>query len=69
MDAAERRKILERFADKNLLGEIAPLVSIRRKIIKMAILALALFLCGIAIVRPRWGLNGRRPSAPALIYL
>ena len=53
---ARRRSMrLERFADKNLLKGMAPFASARRRMIKTAILIIAVCLCLFAFARPQWG--------------
>lgn len=52
---ARRRAILERFADKNLIHNIAPLASPRRRTVKAGILITAILLCLVALARPQWG--------------
>lgn len=50
-----RRKVLmERFADKSLLSEIASSVSMRKKILKIAMISLAAVMMLIAMARPQW---------------
>jgi len=50
-----RRKLVEKFTEKSLLANIAPSVSMRRKVIKIAMIILAVFLILFALVRPQWG--------------
>ena len=50
-----RRKLLNRFAEKSLVESIAPTVSVRRKVIKMIVLATALGLMVFSLARPQWG--------------
>jgi Ca-activated chloride channel family protein len=50
-----RRVLMERFADKQLLGGITPTVSAARKIWKIVLTASALLLCIFALARPQWG--------------
>ena len=50
-----RRKLLDRFAEKSLVESIAPTVSVRRKMVKMAILTTALALMVFSLARPQWG--------------
>ncbi len=54
--AMRRRKaLLKRFADKNLIDQIAPSVSVRRKVIKIMMLMTAVGLSLVALARPQWG--------------
>lgn len=54
--AMRRRKILlKRFADKNLIAQIAPSASVRRKVIKIVLVMTAVFLSLLALARPQWG--------------
>jgi Ca-activated chloride channel family protein len=54
--AMRRRKaLLKRFADKNLIEQIAPSISVRRKAIKIIMLMLAVFLAMLSLTRPQWG--------------
>ncbi len=50
-----RRKLMNRFAEKSLIASIAPTVSVRRKIIKMVILTMAISLMAFSLARPQWG--------------
>jgi len=50
-----RESLMERFADKNMLGGITPTVSIARKVWKMALIGSAFLLCIFALARPQWG--------------
>lgn len=47
--------MMERFADKDLIHNIAPSVSLWKKIFKMFIIAAAVFLSILALARPQWG--------------
>jgi len=52
----KRREVLmERFAERNMLGGITPTVSIARKIWKIALIAAAFLLCIFSLARPQWG--------------
>lgn len=54
--AMGRRKArMRRFADKELLAGIGPTVSDRRKLIKIALVAVATALALAALARPQWG--------------
>ncbi|MDP3792054.1 MAG: VWA domain-containing protein [Candidatus Omnitrophota bacterium] len=50
-----RESLMEKFADKNMLGGITPTVSIARKIWKIVLIASALLLCIFSLARPQWG--------------
>ncbi|MDD5423440.1 MAG: VWA domain-containing protein [Candidatus Omnitrophota bacterium] len=50
-----RQARIRKFADKTLLSSIAPTVSMRRKLIKMALITIAVSLSFIALARPQWG--------------
>ena len=51
-----RRKVLmERFSAKALAGNMAASASTGRKIFRMAVMVLAIFLCLVALARPQWG--------------
>jgi len=47
--------LMERFAQKNMLGGIAPTFSIARKVWKIALIGGAFLLCIFALARPQWG--------------
>lgn len=50
-----RESLMERFADKNMLGGITPTVSMARKIWKMVLIGSAFLLCIFSLARPQWG--------------
>src|SRR3989338_4362982 len=50
-----RERLVERFVERNLAGTITPSVSIRRKVLKISILTLAILLSIVALMRPQWG--------------
>ena len=50
-----RESLMERFAEKNMLGGITPTVSIARKIWKIVLTGSAFLLCLFALARPQWG--------------
>ena len=50
-----RKKLLNRFAEKSLVESIAPTVSMRRKMIKMIIITIAVSLMAFSLTRPQWG--------------
>src|SRR3989338_6489092 len=47
--------LMERFAQKNMLGGIAPTFSIARKVWKISLIGGAFLLCIFALARPQWG--------------
>lgn len=51
----KRKSLMEKFADKNMIGGIAPTFSLGRKIWKMALVGSALLLSILALARPQWG--------------
>lgn len=50
-----RRTLMRRFADKHLLAGIGPLVSPRRRQVKMTLAGAAAVLGMLALCRPQWG--------------
>ena len=50
-----QKKLISRFADKELLASIAPSASPRRKLVKMFLITAALFLALFSLARPQWG--------------
>lgn len=50
-----RRLLMERFTDKSLIGNMAPMSSTIMKIIKYAVITIATVLALIALARPQWG--------------
>ncbi len=50
-----RESLMERFAEKNMLGGITPTVSLARKIWKIVLMASAFLLCIFSLARPQWG--------------
>lgn len=50
-----REALMERFADKNMLGGITPTVSMARKVWKIILAGTAFLLCIFALARPQWG--------------
>lgn len=50
-----RQSLMERFAEKNMLGGITPTVSMTRKIWKIVLTGSALLLCIFSLARPQWG--------------
>jgi Ca-activated chloride channel homolog len=50
-----RSTLIKRFADKHLVNEIAPTISIRKKWVKMFMLVIAAAFILLALARPQWG--------------
>lgn len=50
-----RRLLMEKFADKKLIAEIAPSMSTVLKVIRMVLVTAAILMCLIALARPQWG--------------
>ncbi|MCX5679541.1 MAG: VWA domain-containing protein [Candidatus Omnitrophica bacterium] len=50
-----RRSKLERFADRSLIGSIAPSMSIARRTIKASLVVAGIVLMLVALARPQWG--------------
>lgn len=50
-----RKRLVARFAEKSLLGSIAPSISASRRIVKMVMVTAAVFLACFALARPQWG--------------
>ncbi|HPM43623.1 MAG TPA: VWA domain-containing protein, partial [Candidatus Omnitrophota bacterium] len=50
-----RKRLMRRFADKNLLPGIGPTVSPKRKAIKMLLIFAAALLALASLARPQWG--------------
>lgn len=53
--ARRRDRLVKRFVDKDLLKEISPSSSARRKTIKIVLIIIAVSLSLIALARPQWG--------------
>lgn len=53
--ARRRRSMLEKFADKSLLGSIAPSMSVARRTIKASLVVAGAILMLVALARPQWG--------------
>jgi len=50
-----RRRAMQKFAEEGLLGELTPSFSLKRKVVKYALLS-GVFVFGIiALMRPQWG--------------
>lgn len=54
-----RESLMERFAQKSMLGGITPSFSIARKIWKIVLIGTAFALCLFALARPQWGFEWR----------
>jgi len=66
----KRRRLLEGFAEKETLSEIACLVDFGRKRIRLAVIACAFLLAVIALMRPQWGFEWQEVKREALdIYI
>lgn len=50
-----RRRLIEAFAERNLVSAITPSVSVRQKALKILMLILASLLIFYAFMRPQWG--------------
>jgi Ca-activated chloride channel family protein len=50
-----RDRLVKRFADKNLVKEIAPSASFGKKVFKMALITAAAAFALVALARPQWG--------------
>lgn len=50
-----RRKLLERFVDRNLLNDMTGSASTARKTVKIIMMITAFFLMMVALARPQWG--------------
>jgi Ca-activated chloride channel homolog len=46
---------ISRFVDKHLAAGMAPSASLWRKVLKMVLTGIAVFLCLLALARPQWG--------------
>ncbi len=65
-----RRRILrERFAERSLIDAISPSASTKRRIIKTAMLTLAVFLSLFALARPQWGFEWEETKRAGLDIL
>ena len=54
--AARRRRMLaERFAERNLIGSVAPSASARRRTLKAYLAVIAVSLALYSLMRPQWG--------------
>jgi Ca-activated chloride channel family protein len=50
-----RRVLMERFSAKDLVGNMAASASTGRKVFRMSMMVLAVFLSLVALARPQWG--------------
>jgi len=64
-----RESLMEKFADKNMLGGITPTASIARKIWKMALIGTAFLLCIFSLARPQWGFEWQEVKRTGLDIL
>ena len=68
--AARRRKTLvERFAQKNLIGEITPSMSRAKKAVKAVLIITAISLALYALARPQWGFEWEETKRSGLDIL
>jgi len=71
--AAKGRKIaLEKFAQKELLGELLSRFDARKRLLKVSLIILAIFFMLFALLRPQWGFQWeevRRKGVDILIAL
>lgn len=64
-----RERLMERFADKNMLGGITPTFSIARKVWKIVLVGSALLMCVLALARPQWGFEWQEVKKTGLDIL
>lgn len=64
-----RESLMERFAQKSLLGGITPTFSAARKIWKMALIGSAFLLAVFALARPQWGFEWQEVKKTGLDIL
>jgi len=64
--AHHRKMLLERFAEKELLDEIASSVNFKRQTLKHVLIVLALILSVLALMRPQWGFQWRKVKRKGL---
>jgi Ca-activated chloride channel family protein len=64
-----RKSLMERFAEKNMIGGLAPHFSVARKILKMTLSGLAFLLCIFALSRPQWGFEWQEVKRTGLDIL
>lgn len=64
-----RSGLIKRFADKNLIKEIAPSVSVPKKIFKMGLIVTAAAFALLAFARPQWGFEWQETKRVGLDIL
>ena len=64
-----RHTLMERFAQKDLIGNLAPHFSAGRKIWKMVLTGSAFLLCIFALARPQWGFEWQEVKRTGLDIL
>jgi len=64
-----RNRLLERFAEKALIKEIAPTISAERKVFKIVLLVAAFSLALFALARPQWGFEWEETKRSGLDML
>lgn len=64
-----RKRLLERFAEKNLIKDIAPTMSAERKVFKIVLLVAAFSLALFALARPQWGFEWEETKRSGLDML
>lgn len=67
--ARRRKRLMNRFVEKALSGSIAPTASVKRKIIKSALLIMAVLLMLFALARPQWGFEWKEVKMKGLDIL
>jgi Ca-activated chloride channel homolog len=64
-----RKRLMNKFAEKSLVGSIAPTVSVERKIAKMIMLTAAFSLLIFSLARPQWGFEWKEAKLKGLDIL
>ena len=64
-----RRRLMNSFCEKALVGSIAPAISIERKVIKMIMLTAAISLLAFSLARPQWGFEWKEMKFKGLDIL
>lgn len=67
--ARRRRALIERFADKNLVGGITPSASRGRRAVKVMMTIFAVSMAAFALVRPQWGFEWEETKRTGLDML
>lgn len=67
--ARQRRRRIEKFADRSLLASIAPSMSKARRVIKAILVISAVTLALIALARPQWGFEWQEVKRSGLDML